>query len=151
MISSRLTEAFGLKHPIFAAPMALAGGGLLARAVTRAGALGLIGGGYGDGVWLAEQFAAAGGERVGVGFITWSVERSPEVVDQALAEQPAAFMLSFGDPMVFAPQVHEAGVPLVCQCQTLDHVRAAVEAGAAVVVAQGAEAGPRRRRLPGPN
>ena len=35
------------------------GGGALAAAVSRAGALGLIGGGYGDAAWLAEQFAQA--------------------------------------------------------------------------------------------
>jgi nitronate monooxygenase len=141
VISTRLTQAFGIAHPIVAAPMALAGGGALAAAVSRAGALGLIGGGYGDAAWLAEQFDAAADESVGIGFITWSAQRSPEVVAQALAREPAAFMLSFGDPMAFARQIHEANVPLICQCQNLDHVRVAIDAGAAVVVAQGAEAG----------
>lgn len=141
MISTRLTDRLGIKHPIVSAPMALASGGALAAAVSGAGGLGLIGGGYGDSSWLAEQFDAAAGERVGVGFITWSVERDPSLVAQALEQRPAAFMLSFGDPMVLAAQVHRAGVPLICQCQTLDHVRQAVDAGAAVVVAQGAEAG----------
>jgi nitronate monooxygenase len=32
-------------------------------------------------------------------------------------------------------------VPLICQCQSLDHLRCALDAGAQVVVAQGAEAG----------
>lgn len=141
MIHTRLTKSLGLKHPIVGAPMALAGGGALAGAVSRAGGLGLIGGGYGDATWLAEQFAAAATERVGVGFITWSAQRSPAVVAQALVHNPAAFMLSFGDPMAFAPQIHEAEVPLICQCQTLEHVRQALDAGAAMVVAQGAEAG----------
>lgn len=141
VISTRLTVALGLSRPIIAAPMALAGGGALAAAVSRAGGLGMIGGGYGDAMWLDEQFDAASGERVGVGFITWSAERSPDVVPRALERQPAAFMLSFGDPMVFASQVHAANVPLICQCQTLDHVLEAIDAGAAVIVAQGAEAG----------
>jgi nitronate monooxygenase len=141
VISTRLTQAFGITHPIVGAPMALASGGALAAAVSRAGGLGLIGGGYGDATWLAEQFHAAAGERVGVGFITWSAQRSPDVVAQALEQRPAAFMLSFGDPMVFARQIHDAGVPLICQCQSLAHVRAAIDAGASVVVAQGAEAG----------
>ena len=36
--------------------MARAAGGRLAAAVTGAGGLGLIGGGYGDAEWLEEQF-----------------------------------------------------------------------------------------------
>ena len=48
-IRTRLTERFGLEAPIVSAPMAFASGGRLAAAVSAAGGLGLIGGGYGDG------------------------------------------------------------------------------------------------------
>ena len=51
-LSIRLTLALGLRHPIVSAPMAFAAGGALAAAVSRAGGLGLIGGGYGDPAWL---------------------------------------------------------------------------------------------------
>jgi nitronate monooxygenase len=50
-------------------------------------------------------------------------------------------MLSFGDPMTFAADVHAAGALLICQCQNLAHVRAALDAEADIVVAQGSEAG----------
>lgn len=148
---TRLTERFGLVHPVLSAPMALAAGGALAAAVTRAGGLGLIGAGYGDAGWIEREFAAAGNMRVGCGFITWSLAKRPELLAQVLAHNPVALMLSFGDPAPFAPAVAEAGVPLICQCQTLDHVRQALAAGAEVVVAQGAEAGghgQRRGTLP---
>ncbi|BCI83438.1 NAD(P)H-dependent flavin oxidoreductase [Mycobacterium sp. SMC-18] len=141
MITTRLTDRLGIQHPIVSAPMALAAGGVLAAAVSRAGGLGLIGGGYGDSDWLRAQFAAAGSERVGVGFITWSAQRSPSVVAEALEFRPAAVMLSFGDPAAFAEQVKDAGALLICQCQNLDHVNRAISVGADVVVAQGAEAG----------
>ena len=141
MITTRLTDRLGIAHPIVSAPMALASGGALAAAVSRAGGLGLIGGGYGDSDWVRAQFAAAGSERVGVGFITWSAQRSPRVVAEALAFRPAAVMLSFGDPEVFAQQVKDAGAVLICQCQNLGHVERAIQAGADVVVAQGTEAG----------
>ena len=121
--------------------MAFAAGGALAAAVTRAGGLGLIGGGYGDLPWLEQQFALAGGERIGVGFITWSLARSPSLLSAALEHSPAAVMLSFGDPRPFADRIRAAGADLICQCQTLAHVRDAIEAGANVVVAQGSEAG----------
>lgn len=140
-LSTRLTSALALRHPIVSAPMAFAAGGALAAAVSRAGGLGLIGGGYGDAAWLDAQFDAAGGERVGVGFITWSLARNPSLLARVLVHAPAAVMLSFGDPRPFAPEIRAAGACLICQCQTLAHVRDAVAAGANVVVAQGSEAG----------
>lgn len=140
-LSTRLTRALALKHPIVSAPMAFAAGGALAAAVSGAGGLGLIGGGYGDAAWLEQQFALTEGQRVGVGFITWSLARNPSLLALALRHRPAAVMLSFGDPRPFAVQVKDAGAVLVCQCQDLSHVRDAVDAGAGVVIAQGSEAG----------
>ena len=140
-LSNRLTDALEIRHPIISAPMAFVAGGALAAAVSRAGGLGLIGGGYGDPKWIDEQFAAAGGERVGIGFITWSAAQNPAVVAAALRRNPAAVMLSFGDPLTFAADVRAAGAVLICQCQNLDHVRAALDAEADIVVAQGSEAG----------
>jgi nitronate monooxygenase len=138
---TRLTERLGIRHPILSAPMAFAGGGALAAAVSAAGGLGLIGGGYGDAAWLDDQFAAAGNQRVGAGFITWSLAKSPHLLDQVLARAPAAVMLSFGDPRAFGERIRATGAALICQVQTLAHARDAIEAGADVVVAQGAEAG----------
>ena len=140
-LATRLTRTFDLRHPIVSAPMAFAGGGALAAAVSRAGGLGLIGGGYGDPAWLEQQFAAAAGARVGVGFITWSLRKSPSLLTDVLRHRPAAVMLSFGDPRPFAGEIREAGAALICQCQDMAHVMDAVEVGADVVVAQGAEAG----------
>ncbi len=50
-------------------------------------------------------------------------------------------MLSFGDPVPFADEVRAAGAALICQVQTLAQARRAIDAGAEVIVAQGAEAG----------
>lgn len=140
-LRTRLTDRLGLAHPIVSAPMAGAGGGALAAAVSAAGGLGLIGGGYGDGDWLTREFAAAGNQRVGCGFITWSLAKQPHLLDLALGHSPVALMLSFGDPRPFAGAVRAAGARLVCQVQTIAHVREALEAGADVIVAQGTEAG----------
>src|SRR5689334_4376220 len=118
MLATRLTERFGLTHPVILAPMAFAAGGRLAAAVSRAGGLGLIGGGYGQRGWIEAQFDEAGDADVGCGFITWSLERRPELLDEVLARGPRAIMLSFGDPRRFAPRVRDAGVPLLCQIQS---------------------------------
>ena len=71
-IRTRLTEALGITVPILSAPMGFVAGGKLAAAVTAAGGLVIIGGGYGDADWLDREFAAAENSRVGRGFITWS-------------------------------------------------------------------------------
>ena len=140
-MKTRLTEFFGIEHPILSAPMALISGGRLAAAVTSSGGLGFIGGGYGDSDWLQREFGLADGKRVGCGFITWSLARKPELLDETLERQPATIMLSFGDLQPFAEHIHAAGVPLMAQVQTLDHARQALDAGAEILVAQGGEAG----------
>ena len=140
-IHNRLTQTLGIEHPVLLAPMDLVSGGRLAAAVSHAGGLGLLGGGYGDGDWLDQEWQRAGNARIGCGFITWSLAKRPEVLKRALAHRPAAIMLSFGDPRPFAPAIRDAGARLICQVQTLSQAREAMEAGADVIVAQGTEAG----------
>jgi nitronate monooxygenase len=140
-LHTRLTRQLAINHPIVLAPMGSAAGGGLAAAVTAAGGLGLIGGGYGDAQWLEREFAQAANARVGCGFITWSLARQPQLLDQVLARSPAAIMLSFGSPLPFGRKVKDAGATLICQVQTKAHAREALDAGADIIVAQGAEAG----------
>ncbi|MFO1036880.1 MAG: nitronate monooxygenase [Geminicoccaceae bacterium] len=141
VLRTRLTERLGLRHPIVSAPMGYVSGGALAGAVSGAGGLGLIGGGYGDAAWLQAQFAAAGNQAVGCGFITWSLAKQPELLDLVLDHEPRAVMLSFGDPAPFAGAIRDAGAVLILQVQTLAHARTALANGADIVVAQGTEAG----------
>lgn len=141
MIQTRLTKLFGVQHPILSAPMALASGGTLAAAVTQAGGLGFIGGAYGDADWITQAFDDAGGARVGCGFITWKLAENPEVLTRVLERKPAALFLSFGDPASFVDEIATAGVPLICQVQSLRDAQHAADVGADVIVAQGAEAG----------
>jgi nitronate monooxygenase len=140
-LKTRLTQRLGIEHPILLAPMNVIAGGRLAAAVSAAGGLGIIGGGYGDAAWLEQQFAAAGDTRVGCGFITWSMARDPKLLDQALARQPAALMLSFGELEPHASRIKARGVPLICQVQGMAYLRQAVAAGADIIVAEGCEAG----------
>ncbi|MCR8960648.1 nitronate monooxygenase [Variovorax sp. S2] len=141
MLTNRFTEKFGLQYPIALAPMDPASGGVLAAAVSNAGALGLLGGGYGSHEVLEREFDLAGDASIGCGFITWSMARDVSLLDKALARRPRCLMLSFSDPEPFAAKVHAAKIPLICQVQTLEHVQRALDVGAAVVVAQGTEAG----------
>ena len=146
---TRLSQQFGLTTPIALAPMALASGGALAAACANAGALGLLGGGYGDLTWVQREHALAlsllppAAARLGCGFITWKLDEDASALDWLLDQPhtPAALMLSFGDPRPYAERIRQRGVPVICQIQQLAQLPACLEAGADVIVAQGTEAG----------
>ena len=133
--------------------MALVSGGALAAAVTHAGGLGLIGGGYaghlGGEPGLEDEWRLAGNADVGIGFILWALSERQDggeaILRDALARRPRALFLSFPrriedltSPLRLAK---EARVPVIVQVQTLELARVAVDAGADAIVAQGTEAG----------
>lgn len=138
---SPLRSLLGIRHPLLCAPMAGISGGRLAAAVSRAGGLGFVGGGYGDRDWLVEQLSLTEGLPFGVGFIGWALARQPGLLDLALQARPRAVLLSFGELGKLGARVREAGVPLVAQVQTVRQAGAAARAGADLIVAQGGEAG----------
>lgn len=142
MIDTALTRMFGLRHPIVLGPMGGVSGGRLAAAVSNAGGLGLVGGGYGDPQWLRTELncvAATARAPWGVGLITWAA--NADIVALALTYRPHAFMLSFGDPLPYVAAIKAAGCKVICQVQDLDAARQAHDAGADLIVAQGTEAG----------
>src|SRR5262249_61921418 len=99
--------------------MGTGAGGTVARAVTEAGGLGIIGFGYGNQERMDQEFRAAGNARVGCGFITWSLARQPHLLARALEHKPAAVMLSFGDARPFAAAIKEAGAAPISHVQTV--------------------------------
>ena len=142
-IRTRLTEALGIAHPVLLAPMDGLADARLTAAVSAAGGLGILGGGYGNEQWLVRELdvLAQSHIRYGVGFITWSMAKQARLLDLALERNPVAIMLSFGDVRPYAEKIVGAGVLLICQVQTLAMAKQAVAAGANCIVAQGAEAG----------
>lgn len=141
-LRTALTDMFGIDHPVVLAPMGGVAGGALAAAVSDGGGLGVIGAGAGDPTWLATECdrARAGTKRPwGIGFLSWAIDAA--VIDAAIAQSPAAIMLSFGDPSPFTKAVKAANVPLIVQVTDMAEARRALDVGADVVVAQGAEAG----------
>ncbi|MFD9905738.1 NAD(P)H-dependent flavin oxidoreductase [Streptomyces sp. NPDC059063] len=141
-LSTELTELVGVRHPIVLAPMGGSAGGALAAAVSQAGGLGLVGGGYGERAWLEPELAIvadATRKPWGVGFLTWGIDA--RAVERALAYRPAAVMLSFGDPGPFAERIRRSDALLIVQVTDLDEARRAVDAGADIIVAQGTESG----------
>src|SRR4030081_2248492 len=98
-ISTPLTARLGIAHPILSAPMDFIAGARLTSAVSAAGGFGILGGGYGDQAWLEQETAKLAGLAApfGIGFITWSLAKKPDLLDVSLKARPRAIMLSFGD------------------------------------------------------
>ncbi len=140
-LSTAITEMFGIRHPILLAPMGDSAGGRLAAAVSNAGALGLIGGGYADPHWLEAEINNAAGASIGIGFITFALDKRPDTLTVALDSNPVAIQLSFGDPRPYVDSIRQSGARLICQVQSPDELALALEAGADVIIAQGQDAG----------
>jgi nitronate monooxygenase len=141
IIETALTRLLGIEHPILLAPMGSAAGGKLAAAVTNAGGLGMVGSGYANAATVRKELTEAGNTRVGIGFITWALDKNPAALDVALDAKPAAVMLSFSDPSPYADKIKQAKCLMICQVQTLAQAREAAAAGADVIIAQGRDAG----------
>lgn len=138
---TRLTDELALKVPLLSAPMAHVSGAGLACAVSAAGGLGLIGGGYCDRDWLTRELSQAAPDTVAIGFITWALEQTPDLLNLAIDHRPRAILLSFGNLEPFVKPAHDAGVSVIAQVQTVEGAQRALDCGADILVAQGSEAG----------
>jgi nitronate monooxygenase len=140
-MQTALTERLGLRHPIVSAPMGGVSGPELADAVSRAGALGMLTAGPTNSAADVRADAAAATERVGIGTLAWRLAAEPDILEAAVEAQPVAIAISAGDPGPWAGRVREAGIPLLVQVSSAEAARAAADAGADFVVAQGTDAG----------
>ncbi len=145
MLRTRLTERFDLQYPIMSAPMSQHSGGRLAAAVSAAGGLGLFGGIHPGGPeWLHEQIAHVRSQTerpFGIGFINAFIPMLQQNFEAALEERVPVIALSFGEPEPWLSKAKASGATVVAQAQTLADARAAVAAGADILVAQGNAAG----------
>ena len=145
MLHTRLTDLLNLDHPVMNAPMSNHSGGQLAAAVSLAGGLGTFGGTNDLGPeWLRQQIAHVRGQTdrpFGIGFITQLIEYDTTNIEIALEERVPVFIFSFADPDPWVARARDAGAATICQVQSLELARQAVDAGADVLMAQGNEAG----------
>jgi nitronate monooxygenase len=144
VIKTPLTRWFDLTTPVIGAPMAGVAGGELARAVSLGGGLGMIGiSGKHTAEFLTEQceIPAASEVPFGVGLMVWTLADRPDLFEATVAARPSLVSVSFGDPEPYVGQLHDAGIAVAAQVNTLDDAHRALEAGVDVLVAQGTEAG----------
>lgn len=144
MLSTALTERLAIQVPVVGAPMVGAAGVALAKAVSSAGALGMIGvspvaklDAVGEGVAGLRD----GGVRFGLGLLGWSLSSRQDLLEFSLSSGATLVSVSFGD---YAPAVEAAagtGVVIATQVGTVDEALTAVESGVDLVVARGGEGG----------
>ncbi|MFV0432396.1 MAG: NAD(P)H-dependent flavin oxidoreductase [Leucobacter sp.] len=124
-------------------------GGRLASAVSRAGALGMIGMGSAASPRALRRelgLLDVGGAPFGVGFAAWGLAREPEMLDIALAARPALVSVSFADwevpeQLAWVGPVRAGGAIAVMQVATADEAKRAADLGVEAVIARGAEGG----------
>jgi len=140
-----LRELLGISIPILNAPMTPQAGGALARAVSSAGGLGMLGfdedeteAQIAEQIRLLQQTPAVS---FGIGLVAWVIERRPQLLDLAIAAAPKLISISFGDPAPYVKRVHDAGILLCSQVQSRAWAQNALNAGVDILVAQGTEAG----------
>jgi nitronate monooxygenase len=145
LIATALTELLGVRVPLLNAPMTPQAGGTLARAVSGAGAFGMIGI---EEIDTAEGIAmevaivkAAPAAPFGIGLVAWVIEQRPDLLEIAIAAQPKLVSISFGDPGPYVSRLREAGILVASQVQNRHWASVALDAGVDVLVAQGTEAG----------
>ncbi len=145
MLHTYLTTSWRLRYPIIGAPMAYVGRGRLARAISEAGGLGMIGVGSTETVeFLAREAAIARGTdqmRFGIGMHAWAIERRPDLLQAAIEAHPFLISISFGSPAPYVERLHQHGILLATQVNTRDEAIQVAQAGVDLIVAQGTEAG----------
>lgn len=145
MLRTFLTTSWHFRYPIISAPMAGVGRGRLARAVSQAGGLGMIGIGSKEPVELIEREAniARGNDQTpfGIGLMAWAIEARPELLRAAIQAHPFLVSISFGSPAPYVETLRQHSTFLATQVHSRDEAIHAAQAGVDLIVAQGTEAG----------
>ena len=139
-----LTRTAGIDVPLIQAPMARASEGPMAAAVSRAGALGMIGVGPAMApATIAEhaRVAAASGRPYGIGLMAWALELDPAPLDAVLDSDVTLVSVSFGAFEGPVQRLKDAGKLVTTQVGNLEEARRAERAGVDFLVARGREGG----------
>ncbi|KAJ7202740.1 2-nitropropane dioxygenase [Mycena rebaudengoi] len=168
VISTPITELFGIKHPILLAGMNVAAGPELAAAVSNGSGLGVIGGlGY-TPKFLREQIRAVKDGLVdkslpfGVDLLIPQVGGSArktnydytkgklaELIEVIIEEKTSLFVCAVGVPPKSAvDRLHEARIPIMNMVGHPKHVAKALAAGVDIICAQAGEGGEHTGDIP---
>ncbi len=143
MIRTRITEQYGITHPIIGAGMAIVSMPPLVAAVSNAGGMGTLGAGMLPPEAVTGtigQIKSMTSKPFGVNFITQFAEAAH--VDAAIAGGPTVISFHWNDlPVALIERVKRAGIRVWVQVGTVAMAKDAAALGVDAVIAQGSEAG----------
>jgi nitronate monooxygenase len=147
MFDTAATRLLGIRHPVFQAPLGGVARAELAAAVSNAGGLGMLAMIRMPPAFIRQQIQRTREltkQPFGVNLVpaVISEEVFEAQLDVCIDEQVRVLSLFWCDDITrYARRCHEAGMKLVFQAGSAAEARRAVDAGADIIVAQGAEAG----------
>jgi len=142
-IRNRVTDLLGVDYPIVQAPMGYIARAQLASAVSNAGALGIIETSSGQLDQVRGEIARMRDltdKPFGVNIAQLFV-RDPGIVEFVHDQGVRFVTTSAGDPSVFTPALHEAGITVFHVVPHLHAAMKAIAAGVDGIVAEGGEGG----------
>ena len=150
MLSTRLTDALQIDHPVMLAGMGGVSYHRLVAAVSAAGGFGCLGASTMSHDQMNDEIAAvrqATDRPFGVDLLTALPAGLEDKVRDIVAGGATAFVAGLGVPREVVDLCHASGLVVVNMCGKVRHAVAAVEAGCDIVVAQGTEAGGHTGRI----
>lgn len=143
MIKNRITELFGIKHPVVQGGMVWCSGWRLASAVSNAGGLGLLGAGSMHPETLQEHIrkmkeATDKPWGINVPLMYPEIDRLMKII---IDEGVRIVFTSAGSPKKFTPMLHDAGIKVAHVVSSSKFAVKCEEAGVDAIVAEGFEAG----------
>jgi len=150
LFRTRITELFGIDHPILCGGLMWLADANYVGAVVNAGGMGFI---TPRSFPTPEDYRAqlrecreiTGGRPFGVNIYVSARPEANEVLGRFLdiaIEEKVAFVETAGySPRAFIPRIKDAGMTVIHKCTTLRHAESAVRAGVDAITILGAEAG----------
>lgn len=142
-MKTRITELLGIKYPIFQGGMAWVADGDLAGAVSKAGGLGIIGGGNAPKEVVKaniDRIKAINDKPFGVNIMLLS-PFADDIVDLVIEEGVKVVTTGAGNPGKYMERLHAAGIIVIPVVPSVALAKRMEKLGVDAVVAEGMEAG----------
>ncbi|MEQ9810746.1 enoyl-[acyl-carrier-protein] reductase FabK [Streptococcus jiangjianxini] len=142
-MKTRITELLNIKYPIFQGGMAWVADGDLASAVSKAGGLGIVGGGNAPKEVVKaniDKIKSMTDNPFGVNIMLLS-PFADDIVDLVIEEGVKVVTTGAGNPGKYMGRLHEAGVTVIPVVPSVALAKRMQKLGADAVIAEGMEAG----------
>ena len=142
-MQTRITELLNIKYPIFQGGMAWVADGDLAGAVSKAGGLGIIGGGNAPKEVVKaniDKIKSLTDKPFGVNIMLLS-PFVDDIVDLVIEEGVKVVTTGAGNPSRYMARFHEAGITVIPVVPSVALAKRMEKIGADAVIAEGMEAG----------